>query len=73
MRKPFFYKHLEGKTLIEAILRLYATTHSEMMETLDHEVQEGAESKEEFREQRRRKRNPSEDQATQAKKSSIGP
>jgi hypothetical protein len=40
------HKHLEGKRLIAAILILYTATHSEMIETLDHTVQEVAESKE---------------------------
>jgi hypothetical protein len=50
--KTVLCKHFEGKALIDAILRLYATTHREMMETLVYEVQEVAESKEEFRERR---------------------
>jgi hypothetical protein len=65
-------KHLEEKTLITAILRLYAATHREMMETLLQEVEDAPETKEEFREQRRRKRNSSDGQTTQAKKFSIG-
>jgi hypothetical protein len=43
-----------------------------MVETLVQEVEDAPETKEEFREQRRRKRNTSDDQATQAKKSSTG-
>jgi hypothetical protein len=43
-------KHLEGKTLITAILRLYAATHREMVETLLQEVEDTPETKEEFRE-----------------------
>jgi hypothetical protein len=66
-------KHLEGKTLITAILRLYAATHREMVETLLQEFEDTPETKEEFRELRRRKRNSSEGQAIQAKKSSTGP
>jgi hypothetical protein len=66
-------KHLEGETLITAILRLYAAIHREMVETLVQEVVDAPETKEEFREQRRRKRNTSDDQATQVTKSSTGP
>jgi hypothetical protein len=71
--KVVLCKHLKGKTLITAILRLYAATHSEMVETLFQEVEDAPETKEEFREQRRRERNSSDGQATQAKKSIIGP
>jgi hypothetical protein len=71
--KVVLCEHLEGKTLITAFLRLYAATHREMVETLLQEVQDAPETKEEFREQRRRKRNSSDGQATQAKKSSTGP
>jgi hypothetical protein len=56
--KVVLCKHLEGKTLITAILRLYAATHREMMETLLQEVEDAPEAKEEFREQRRRKGTP---------------
>jgi hypothetical protein len=44
-----------------------------MVEMLDKEVENGSETKEEFRGQRSRKRNTSDDQATEAKKSSTGP
>jgi hypothetical protein len=70
--KMVLCKHLEGKTLITAILRLYAATHREMVETLVQVVEDAPETKEEFCEQRRRKRNSSDGQATQAKKSSTG-
>jgi hypothetical protein len=51
-------KHLDGKALFTAVLRLYAATHRELRETL---LPEGKDTPEGFREQRRRKRNPSED------------
>jgi hypothetical protein len=71
--KVVLCKHLEGNALITAILRLYAATHREKVETLLQEVEDASETKEEFHEQRRRKRNSSDGQATQAKKSSTGP
>jgi hypothetical protein len=58
-------KHLEGKALYSALLRLYATTHKELRDSLQPEREEPFE---EFREQRRRKRNPSEEQPTTPKK-----
>jgi hypothetical protein len=57
-------KHLDGKTLFTAVLRLYAATHRELRETL---LPEEKDTPEEFREQRRRKRNPSEDHAKKSK------
>jgi hypothetical protein len=60
-------KHLEGKALFAAILRLYATTHTELRGSL-LPVPEPVEPSEEFREQRRRKRNPSDEQPTVPKK-----
>jgi predicted acyl esterase len=71
--KMVLCKHLEGKTLITAILRLYVATHREMVETLVQEVEDTPETKEEFREQRRRKRSSSDGQATQAKKIQYWP
>jgi hypothetical protein len=59
-------KHLDGKALFTAMLRLYATIHREMRESLLLEQKEPAE---EFREQRRRKRNPSEEQKKKPKPS----
>jgi hypothetical protein len=53
-------KHLEGKAHFAAILRLYATTHTEWRGSL-LPVPEQEEHTEEFREQRRRKRNPSDE------------
>jgi hypothetical protein len=64
--KVVLCKHLEGKTLITTILRMYAATHSEMVETLLQEVEDAPETKEEFREQRKRNRNFSDGQETQA-------
>jgi hypothetical protein len=58
-------KHLEGKALYSALLRLYATTHKELRDSLQPELEEPFK---EFREQRRRKRNPSEGQPTTPKK-----
>jgi hypothetical protein len=60
-------KHLEGKALFAAILRLYATTHTELRGAL-LPLQEQVEPTEEFREQRRRKRNPSDEHTTAPKK-----
>jgi hypothetical protein len=53
-------KHLEGKELFTGILRLYAATHRGMTSTLQSEQ---VESEQEFREQKRRKRNLSDKQA----------
>jgi hypothetical protein len=60
-------KHLEGKPLFTALLRLYAATHTELRESL---LQERGQEKatEEFCEQRRRKRNPSDEQPAVLKK-----
>jgi hypothetical protein len=57
-------KHLDGKALFTAVLRLYAATHREMRESL---LPEETETPEGFREQRRRKRNPSEEQVKKLK------
>ena len=59
-------RHLDGKALFTGLLRLYATTHRELRESL---LPEPSESIEEFREQRRRKRNPSEEQTKKLKPS----
>jgi hypothetical protein len=50
--------YLDGKALLTGVLRLYAAVHRHMHETLQ---QDETASKDEFREQRRRKRNPSDD------------
>jgi hypothetical protein len=57
-------KHLDGKALFTAILRLYVAIHRETRESL---LREEKETPEEFREQRRRKRNPLEEQAKKSK------
>jgi hypothetical protein len=57
-------KHLDGKTLFTPILRLYAAIHGDMRDSL---LLEQKESPEGFREQRRRKRNLSEEQAKKSK------
>jgi hypothetical protein len=64
--RAVLWKHLDGKALFKAMLRLYAALHWEMRDSILPAQQK---STEEFREQRRRKRNASDDQA---KKSKIG-
>jgi hypothetical protein len=56
--------HLDGKALFTAVLRLYAATHRELRETL---LPEEKEIPEEFREQRRRKRKPTDEQPKKSK------
>jgi hypothetical protein len=58
-------KHLEGKALFTGMTRLYAATHAELSSTLKPEEVEAAD---EFCEQRRRKRNPSDELSTAPKK-----
>jgi hypothetical protein len=53
-------KHLDGKPMLTAMRRLHAATFREMAETA---VQGAAQPSVEYREQRRRKRIPSDDQA----------
>jgi hypothetical protein len=53
-------KHLDGKALFTAMLRLYAALHREMR---DFVLPAQQKSTDEFREQRKRKRNPSKEQA----------
>jgi hypothetical protein len=60
-------KHLEGKSLFTAMLRLYAVTHRELRDSLQPEPDQ-EEATEEFREQRRRKQNPSNEQPAVLKK-----
>jgi hypothetical protein len=57
-------KHLDGKAIFTAILSLYAAIHRDMRDSL---LPEQKDSPEEFREQRRRKRNPSDEQAKKSK------
>jgi hypothetical protein len=51
-------KHLDGKALFTAMLRLYAATHREMRDSV---VPANQQPNEEFREQRRRRRIPSDE------------
>jgi hypothetical protein len=57
-------KHLDGKALFTAMLRLYAALHRELRDTILPAQQK---STEEFREPRRRKRKPSDEQAKNSK------
>jgi hypothetical protein len=59
-------KHLDGKALFTAMLRLYAALHREVRDSVLPAQQN---STEEFREQRRHKRNPSDEQAKKYKTS----
>jgi hypothetical protein len=63
-------KHLEGRVLFTAMLRLYAALHRELRDSAQPAQQS---SSEEFREQRRRKRNPSDEQAKKSKTSTPTP
>jgi hypothetical protein len=63
-------KHLDGKALFTAILRLYAAIHREVRDSVLPAKQQQTE---EFREQRRRKRNPSDDQVKKPKPSILTP
>jgi TRAP-type C4-dicarboxylate transport system substrate-binding protein len=62
--KVVLCKHLRGKALFTAMLRLYAALHRELRDTILPAPQK---SSEEFREQRRHKRNPSDDQAKKSR------
>jgi hypothetical protein len=53
------YKHLDGKALFLAVVVMCAAIHRELRASLLPEEQKS----EEFREQRRRKRNPSEEES----------
>jgi hypothetical protein len=57
-------KHMEGKALFTAMLRMYAAIHRGLRESLLPVHQQ---SSEEFCEQRRRKRNSSEEQVNKSK------
>jgi hypothetical protein len=59
-------KHLDGKALFTAMLRLYAAIHREMRDSV---LPDSQQPKEKFREQRRRKRNPSDNQVKKPKPS----
>jgi hypothetical protein len=47
-------KHMDGKALFTAVLRLYAAMHREMRESVVHHTEEDHAQNEEFREQKRR-------------------
>jgi hypothetical protein len=61
-------KHLDGKALFTGMLRLYAAIHREMTSTLQSEQ---VESEQEFREQKRRKRNLSDKQSKPKSKTEM--
>jgi hypothetical protein len=61
-------KHIAGKTLFTAMVHLYAALHRDLKDTV-LTVSAEHNSTEEFREQRRCKRNPSEDSAKKPKTS----
>jgi hypothetical protein len=63
--RAVFCKHLEGKALFAGVTHLYAATHAELSSTLKTEEEE---SPGEFHEQRRRKRNTSDELPTAPKK-----
>jgi hypothetical protein len=68
VKKRVLCKHYKGKALYAGLHHLYAEIHREMNETL---LTEQAKSNEEFREQRRRKRNASDSKGIQTKKATI--
>jgi hypothetical protein len=57
-------KHLDGRALFAAKLRLYAALHRKLRDSILPAEQK---STEELREQRRRKRNPSDEKAKKSK------
>jgi hypothetical protein len=63
-------KHLDGKALFTARLRLYAALHRELRDAVLPAQQK---STEEFTEQRRRKRNPSDEQTKKSKTVMLTP
>jgi hypothetical protein len=63
-------KHLDGRALFTAMQRLYAALHRELRYTV---LPAGQKSTAEFREQRRRKRNPSDEKAKKSKTSVTMP
>jgi hypothetical protein len=66
-------KHMDGKALFTAILRLYAATHTEMLSCLVKPTKgvPAQDNDEEFREQKRRKRVPSDQGNGEAKKTVV--
>jgi hypothetical protein len=69
-KRAVLCKHLDGKALFTAMLRFYAAHHREPR---DFVLPAEQKSTDEFREQRRRKRNPSEDKAKISKTSVPAP
>jgi hypothetical protein len=63
--KRVLCKHYEGKALYAGLQHLYAEVHREINETL---LPEHGKSNDEFREQKRRKRNASDSEAKNIKK-----
>jgi hypothetical protein len=63
-------KHLDGKALFTGLMRLYAATHREMVETVqaDHSDKHEVDEHEGFKQQRRRKRSSSGEEQKQIKK-----
>jgi hypothetical protein len=65
-------RHLDGKALFTAILRLYALTHREMEDSLLNTTEgDPAQGNEEFREQKRGKLIPSEEKTQKSKKTAT--
>jgi hypothetical protein len=65
-------KHLDGKALFTAILRHYAATHREMMRSFLNTTEGySAQGNEEFREQKRSKRIPSDEKTQKSKKAAT--
>jgi hypothetical protein len=64
--KGLLCKHYEGKVLYAGLQNLYVEIYREINETL---LREHAKSNEEFHEQRRRKRNASDSEGIQTKRS----
>jgi hypothetical protein len=64
---------MDGKALFTAVLRLYATTHREMLSCLvkTTERDPAQDNDEEFREQKRRKRVPSDQGSGETKKTVV--
>jgi hypothetical protein len=68
--KAVLCKHLDGKALFTAMLRLYAALHREIRDSILPAQQKLTK---EFCEQRRRKRNASDEQAKKSKTSAPSP
>jgi hypothetical protein len=61
VERPVLCKHLDGKALYTAILRLSALTNREMRESWQDSEEEPAQRNEEFRQQKRRNWTPSDE------------